>query len=188
MSVNYFQVIIMTSNQLTTELNWYVEAIKKMKYGTYKNIARRFDISVSHLWRMRKGKVKVNPKLLYRIRQSFIQLSRNNYYLLIIIFSQSSMAMGKKFQLLTKNAAIGTAQRLNNSQKTDHVYYCRIFRQGTNERFNINDFREITSIIDSIEQEGVIFIDAFGFVTELQDELTTAERDAAEDEIYNLLR
>lgn len=172
----------------TKELNWYLEAIKKMKYGTYKNIAKRFNISERQLRRIRKGEAKVNPKLLYRMKQSFIQLSKHNYYLLVIIFSQSSIAMGKRIHLLTKNAAIGTSQRLNDSQNTDHVYYGEIFHQGTKERFTIEDFRDIVSIIHSIEEDGMIFDDAFGFLTNLQEELTTGEeKDEAEDEIFSLL-
>lgn len=168
--------------------SWYVDAIKDMKYGTYKNISERFGVSERHLRRLRSGDRNIQFKLFDRIRKSFEKLSRDNYFLVVALVGQSALVTGIVRKVLTKKAAINMLARIEGSQATEKVYYAAFWRQGTKDAFALEDFKEIASIITEIEEkENLIFINSYDVMFELVTELKGSERKQAEELAYDVI-
>lgn len=168
--------------------SWYVDAIKDMKYGTYKNIAERFDVSERHLRRLRSGDRNITFKMFDRVRKSFRKLARDNYFFVVSIEGQSALVVGTTAKVLTEKAAKATLLRIEMSQKTDHIYYAKYWRHGTKEAFDIEDMKEIVNIIKYVEEEeDLIFINTYDFMTDLVSEVDTSQKEEAEILSYDVM-
>lgn len=175
------QFKLMSVEERRKAFSWYVDAIKDMKYETYKNIADRFGVSERHLRRLRSGDRNIQFKLFDRIRKSFEKLARDNYFLVVTIIGQSALVTGLVRKVLTKKAAINTLARVEASQATEKVYYAGFWRQGTKDAFSLEDFKEIAEIIVKVEeQEDLIFINSYDVMFDLVTELKGKERKEAE--------
>lgn len=65
------------------ELNGYVDSIKYKRGTTYKQLAIYFGVSISHLYRVRKGK-RVSQPLFNRIEQTYEQVFEK-YYVAVLV-------------------------------------------------------------------------------------------------------
>lgn len=168
--------------------SWYVDAIKDMKYGTYKNISERFGVSERHLRRLRSGDRNIQFKLFDRIRKSFRKLAKDNYYFVASIEGQSDLVVGTTVKVLTERAAKGTLRRIESSQKSDHIFFAKYWRHGTKDAFGIEDMKGIVDIINYIEEElDLIFINTYDFMTDLINEVETSQKREAELLYYDVM-
>jgi len=168
--------------------SWYVDAIKDMKYETYKNVAERFDVSERHLRRLRSGDRNIQFKLFDRIRKSFEKLARDNYFLVVALVGQSALVTGVVRKVLTDKAAINTLARIESSQATEKVYYMGFWRQGTKYAFSLEDFKEIAKVIQDVEEkEELIFINSYDVLFDLVTELKGKERAEAQMIAYDVV-
>lgn len=176
-----------TPEEVRKAFNWYLDAIKKQKYGTYKAIAKRFGVSERTLRKYRSGEIKkVNPNLFNSVRKSFKTLAKKYYYFVVTIEFQSEMATGTTLQTLTEEAANGAIQRIENSQATSQMFYANYWRQNTKDKFLLSDFKEIVQITEKIEDMEMIFINKYDFLTELIKELPKDSREEAEDMLMDI--
>ena len=179
---------LMSFEEKRKAFSWYIDAIKDMKYGTYKNIAERFGVSDRHLRRLRSGDRNVTFKLFDRVRKSFRILSRKYYFLVVTVEGQSEMVAGTTIRVLTYSSAMNAIARVERSQKTDRMYYSNIWRQGTKDRFRLSDFKEIGNLIRRIEDiDELIFINSYDLITDLIDELEGKEKEEASMLAYDYI-
>jgi len=175
-----------TEEEKLKAFNFYVEAIKKQKYGTYKNIAERFGISERQLRRIRKGSSKVNINLLKRVKKSF-EAFKQHQYMGVAIIGQSALVTGVIIYTLTEKAIQEALRRLTDSQNTERVYFIEYFHLGIkNESFELKHFNAIIEITEEIEAEEIIFIDKVGFLSELATKVPKADREEAEELLMDL--
>ncbi|MFA7091914.1 MAG: hypothetical protein WC149_08675 [Arcobacteraceae bacterium] len=169
-----------TEEEKLKALNFYVEAIKKQKYGTYKAIAERFNISERQLRRIRKGTAKVNMKLLKSVKRSF-EAFKKHQYMGVAIVGQSGLVTGVIIYTLTELAIQNALKRLVDSQNTERVYFVEYYHLGIkNESFELKHLNAIIGIIEDIEDnEGLIFLDKLGFIEELASKLNASDRKKA---------
>jgi hypothetical protein len=171
-----------TPEEKRKAFNWYLDAIKKQKYGTYKAISERFGVPERTLRKYRSGEIKnVNPKLFERVRKSFKTLSKRYYYFVATIEVQSELATGTALTTLTEEAALGAIKRINDSQATSEMLYANYWRQNTKRKFSIEDFKEILEVAEKVEEMEMIFINEYNFLLDLVKELPKEDREKAED-------